>query len=268
MVDDVVQVRELWRFPVKSLQGERLEAVEVDAFGVVGDRRYGIVDARTGHVLSAKLVPELFEASAVTEPAGAPGGRVKVTMADGEAYDADDPALAVRLGSWLGREVRVREVSRSDTYVYDMTFDPPDDGAEKYEIPAPPGTFLDLAAMHVLSTASLAALETEAPDMVWDVRRFRPNVVVAGVSASFGEDDWVGSTVQIGDVVVAPFMRTMRCAMPLRAQPAAPEVGSPVLERRREMYRILVDVHANDLGVYCSVESPGRIAVGDPVVAL
>jgi len=253
-------VSALWRFPVKSMQGERVETLELTSSGVVGDRRYALRDPATALVMSAKRVPELFDAAASTGP----DGEVSITLPDGSTFDAASSDAAVRLSAWLGRDVELAEVVDGQQATYDMTLDPPNDDADIYEIPSPSGTFLDLAAVHLLTTSSLRRIAELRPDLVWDVRRFRPNVVVKGAEDGFAEDEWVGRTVRLGEVAaIHGMMRTMRCAMPLRAQPACGDAVE--LARQPDIFRALSEFHFNDLGLYASVSSVGTVAVGDAV---
>lgn len=248
-----VRVVELWRFPVKSFQGEQVESLDVGPLGAVGDRRYALADAVTGKLLSAKKEARLLEASARTVD-----GEVILTLPDRIEVAAASPGVAEALSAWLGRDVDLLEVGDDADHVYDMTLDPPNDDAELYDIPTPAGTFLDLAAIHVLTTSSLAAMAAAGPELDWSIRRFRPNVVVDGAPEGFAEDAWVHREVALGDRVrVLPFMRTMRCAMPLRAQPG--------LRRQVDTFAVMRDAHSNDLGVYCSVSTTGVVAVGASV---
>ena len=96
------------------------------------------------------------------------------------------------------------------------------------EIPAPSGTFLDLAAVHALTTGSVARCQEARPDTNWDVRRFRPNVLVDLDDGGYPEDAWVGHRVRIGAAVIDVQLRTVRCAMPNRAQPGVVRIGDPV----------------------------------------
>lgn len=245
-----VKVRELWRFPVKSLQGERVDSLDVGPVGAAGDRRYSLADPVTGKLLSAKREARLFEASARTVD-----GEVFIDLPDGTEIAAASPDVTGALSSWLGRDVAFLEVGDGADHVYDMTLDPPNDEAEYYDIPTPTGTFVDLAALHVITTSSLAAMAAAGPQLDWNIRRFRPNVVVDGAEDGFAEDSWVHREVSLGpDLRLLPFMRTMRCAMPLRAQPG--------LDRQVDTFRVMQDAHSNDLGVYCSVVAAGRVEVG------
>lgn len=251
----------LWRFPVKSMQGEAVDALTFvgpgpgTAGGAVGDRSWGVVEVASGRVLSAKTVPALLEASAALRP----GGGVTITLPHGTVLSSDDDTVDEALSAWLGRPVELRSALGDATETaYDMTFDPPDDDAEYYAIDAPPGSFLDLAAVHVVVRQTLEWCAAQRPDLDWDVRRFRPNLVldVPGLEP-FGEDEWVGRRIRTGSAVLEVMQPTVRCAMPLRAQPG--------LASQPALYGALEELHANHLGLYLSVAEPGAVAVGDDV---
>ena len=247
-------VAQLWRFPVKSFQGERVERLEVDARGVVGDRDWALIDRATGKLLSAKRHARLFDAAAATVD-----GDVVITLPDGTELVVSDPAASDLLGRWLDLDVELRHVDAGVQVGYEMTFDPPHDDAEYIEIPAPRGSFRDLAHLHLVSTATLDGVASARPDLDWDVRRFRPNVVVdlGGGAEPFAEDGWSGAEVGLGAVRAHVDMPTVRCAMPMRAQPG--------LQRQARLYDALEQIHANHLGVYATVVSGGPLVVGDEV---
>jgi uncharacterized protein YcbX len=185
-------ITEVWRYPVKSLPGERLGgAVAVGPGGIEGDRRRAVLDEATGKVLSAKTVPRLLEASA----------------------DWDDATLS----AWLARPVRLTEPTPGVQATFDMDLDP-DDPSEVVELRTPPGVFFDSrSTLHLLTTASLGG---------WDVRRFRPNFLVEA-EGEFPEDTWVGCHVRIGSTVEATVRkRTGRCVLTTRAQPGLPKDSS------------------------------------------
>ncbi|MDX6326439.1 MAG: uncharacterized protein QOK15_2793 [Nocardioidaceae bacterium] len=255
----------IWRYPVKSLQGLPAASLSLGPRGVRGDRRYALVDSATDRTLSAKSRAELLMASAVES---ADGG-VVLTLPDARTIGADDPAVADVLSAWMGRPVTLVEADTGEeplTYdersrSYEMTFDPEHDDAERIPIPSPAGTFLDLAAVHVLTTGSIARCHETRPDTTWDVRRFRPNILVDLDTGGFPEDAWVGHRVRIGTAVISVDQRTVRCAMPVRAQPGA-------IDRDVVVYRTMLTVHDNHLGVYCSVVDPGIVRTGDAVEVL
>lgn len=260
------EVREVWRYPVKSMQGERLRRAEVTARGIAGDREFALVDAATGRTLTAKTIAPLLDAGAVHD-----GDDVVITLPDGTQCVAGATATDDVLSAWLQRDVRCERATQATHASYDMTFDPPDDTAEQFEIPSPEGTFFDLAALHVLTTNALAACADAAPASTWDRRRFRPNLLVevandAVANGAHPEDAWVGRKVRAGDMVFDVLMRTVRCAMPLRAQPA---LGTDApLARDVDVYRTMTKVHDNHLGVYANVATAGAVAAGDAVAVL
>jgi uncharacterized protein len=244
----VGRVAALRRYPVKSMQGMEVDRLVVGPIAIEGDRVRACIDEGTGHLMSAKRFSKLLEASADDEGITLPGGRRL-------PYDAAEVDQV--LSGWLGRRVRLEEPSPDTKRSYEMTFDPPNDDAEYHEIPSPAGSFVDLAAVHLVSSATLAAGERARGDLDWDVRRFRPNVVVEGVDEPFGEDAWVGSVVTIGGARLASQMPTIRCAMPLRAQPGR--------KRQPRLFAALDELHDNYLGTYLAVAEPGEIRVGDEV---
>jgi uncharacterized protein YcbX len=235
------------------MQGARCDRLEVGPIGVVGDRRLAVVDEETGHLISAKQIGELLQADTAGDQFVLPDGR--------GTFAFDDPAAAEALSSWLGRRVRVASPEPDTQSAYEMTFDPPDDDAELFTIPTPPGSFVDLAHVHLVTTATLDGCRAARPELDWDVRRFRPNLVLDVDGPTFVEDGWRERTVRIGDhVVLEIMMPTVRCAMPLRAQPG--------LERQRELFAAMRELNTempNHLGVYATVKTTGAVAVGDEV---
>ena len=238
----------LRRYPVKSMQGLEVDHLTVGPTGIEGDRRRACIDEGSGHIMSAKRFSRLLEAAADDDGITLPGGRRL-------PYEA--PEVDQVLSGWLGRRVRLEERTPETSRSYEMTFDPPHDDAEYYEIPSPEGSYLDLAAVHLLSTATLAGGEAAYGGLDWDVRRFRPNVVVEGPDEPFAEDAWCGSDVTVGSARLAARQPTVRCAMPLRAQPG--------LDRQPRLFEALTALHDNHLGTYLDVLEPGEIRVGDEV---
>lgn len=266
-------VSELWRYPVKSMQGERCESLEFGLKGLTGDRRYALLDASSRRTLTAKTVADLLHASARTIE-----GEVVMTLPDGREVDANDPLASSVLSSWLGRDCELVEATRSVEGSYDMTFDPESDDADLVNIPMMDGTFFDLTPLHILTTTTLATMSATYPELVWDVRRFRPNLLVdtmpdgappavpldgpvapGTAHDGFPEDGWVGAVIPVGTGGAAfqVMMPAVRCAIPNRSQPSlARDVG---------FFRAMNASHANHLGVYCVPTGDGTIGVGDVV---
>ena len=253
MTESLGTVARCFRYPVKSLQGMEAASIDVQTDGVRGDRTFGLVDGTK--VLSAKRTKALLDASA-TDTA--------ITLPSGVTVAVDDPEVDAVLSGWLGRDIHLATPDEAGAVSYEMTFDPPDDSAEYYDIPTLTGSFLDLAPLHILTTASLDAAAAARPDLNWDVRRFRPNLVLDVPGDLFVEQDWLGRTLRIGAAEIRFDQPTVRCAMPLRAQPGG-------LDRQPGLFAALSELNTvfpNHFGIYATVSRPGPVAVGDPVELL
>lgn len=226
------------------MQGTSVETLALDAGGVIDDRRWALIDGN-GKLCSAKRYSKVLFASGQSDGT--------VILPDG-TMTRDNAVLS----EWLGIPVSLVERSADTMASLEMTFDPPNDDSEYYEIPAPAGTFLDLAALHVLSLQTLAGCSAVYPEFAWDVRRYRPNIVLDVDVQPFGEDAWSGANITIGEAIIRVDQPTVRCAMPLRAQPDG-------IERQPGLYSALDELHNNHLGIYCSVVTPGTVNVGDSI---
>jgi uncharacterized protein YcbX len=285
----VGRVRELWRYPVKSMAGEALAACEVGTLGIAGDRGWAIRDEQVGEIRGAKKLPGLLRCGARyrSEPSAQTIPAVDITLPDGTRTASDDPEVAARLSHLLGRPVTLwprRPADDRDHYrraapdnpdleqelrqifgrepdepLPDLTNIPP----EVFEYAAPPGTYFDVYPFHLVTTATLDALASRAPQSSWDVRRFRPNAVIelAGGSSGLIEAGWGGGRrVRIGSVELRGEIPTARCVMVTLPQgdlPHDPKVLRTVVREAQQC-----------LGLYASVAGGGWIAVGDAVELL
>ena len=250
-----MQVLALNRYPVKSMQGERPSAVELDERGVVGDRAHGVLDLGTGRILSAKWEPGLLQAHARQRD---DDGALVLTLPTGETTVGLGARTDEVLSAWLGRPVSLRAAAADTEGTFQSHVDPLDDASEGEEWTGPVGSFRDSAPVHLLTTATLRAMAALAPDSQWDDRRFRANVVIDCDADGFIEDDWVGSSVRIGDTVLEVFKRTGRCSMVARDQPGG-VVADPGVVRSLRAHREL------KLGVHARLVAGKRLEVGMPV---
>ncbi|HVM08878.1 MAG TPA: MOSC N-terminal beta barrel domain-containing protein [Acidimicrobiales bacterium] len=248
-VGTVVQV---WRYPVKSFQGETVDSLDLAPGGAAGDRTLAVVDPAARKVLSAKRYPDLLMASARLD-----GERVVITLPDASEHAADDDDIHQVLSDWLGLEVRLAPPPTDAVFPMEMYTGMSDEDTPLFDWPGPPGTWLDLADVHWLTTASLAAISAERPEAQWDVRRFRPTALIDISRDGFVEETW--ASVQAGEVATNVLMATPRCSMPSRAQPG--------LERDKSIGTTIRDTNGNNLGVYASITQSGSVRVGDPVEA-
>jgi hypothetical protein len=166
ILPDQPVVASLWRYPVKSMQGEELNAAEVTTAGVFGDRRFAIVDQATGKVAGAKNPRKWpgflqFRAAYVSPPlAGAALPAVRVTLPDGTSATSEEADLPKLLSEALGREVAFSGASDA------MTASAEDlqvDTDEVIEWDLPSGTFFDCAPVHLVTTATLDRLRALYP---------------------------------------------------------------------------------------------------------
>ena len=283
------KIGEIWRYPVKSMGGEKLEASEITPNGLPFDRAWAVRDA-DGTIYSARKLGRLLQYSAryVEQDSDGPAPRAEVTFPDGKRMTSDDLALNAALSEDLGTEVTLSAVRPASDDAYYRKGELAKGGLDartafglKPDEPLPdvfdvtgrlrkyvdnwgtywsqPGTHFDTAPLHILSEASLRYLAMRNPDVVVDVRRFRPNIVVAdaaGLSSPF-EFDWVGQILSIGKAQVEVFWETVRCIMTTREQHDLP--------RGAKLMRTMVRETQQNCGVYAEIKQPGRVGIGDPI---
>jgi uncharacterized protein len=281
-VNGVPTVEAVFRYPVKSMLGTPVEQAEVRASGIVADRGWALVDLQTGKVASAKqprlwrsllqLRAEYHAGAGRSDPAGA----VTITLPDGTAVPAGDPGTDEVLSGFAGRPVALRHGREPGTGIDRAV---PEEvlahgvGAEvafeslELSQQAPGDSFVDYAPVHLITTATLAAV-TSAVGTAPAPRVFRPNLILATPGLSgYAENDWVGRQLAIGGQVrLEIFLPTPRCAVPTLAH--GPDPGNPqVLRVLARGNRIPVEGFGQQTcaGVYAKVVSPGRIRAGDEV---
>jgi MOSC domain-containing protein len=208
----VGRVGALWRYPVKSMLGEPLGPVAVGDGGVDGDRRFGVVDARTGMVASAKR-PHRWRRLLLLRSEMAGPGVIRIHFPDGRCVLSTDDIVDKLLSEFLGDEVELRsQAVLSEGAVADVEI-------TTLEIAgaSPAGTFFDFTPLQLLTSASLARAGAAHPAGRVDVVRYRPNVVIetaAGLTG-FVENDWAGHRLHLGpDVIVDVLIPSPRCAVP------------------------------------------------------
>jgi uncharacterized protein YcbX len=241
----------LWRYPVKSLQGERLDSAYVEGDGLFGDRRWGIRDQRTGRILTARRRPELLAASAVYD-----GDVPLITLPDGRL--ACGPGLGTdrMLSEWLESQVTLVASASNAPGRAEFFADATDDTSPAIEWTMPERRYVDSASLLVLTTSSLRAGKVLHPDGVWDPRRFRPNLLIDLEGGGWMEDEWIGRPLKVGTAILVPTEPCIRCTMVTRPQPG--------LDGDVDVFRTLARHHGARFGVWTEVRAAGRLAVGDP----
>lgn len=280
-------LRDLWRYPVKSVQGEQLPEAAVDDWGIAGDREYGLRDVETGKVVSAKQpkrYPGVLHCRAELDgPNGS--GSLRVTLPDGEVID--EHRVGPRLSALTGRRLELTRAAAPGSAAERLKLEDldPDAAVEVLGSPeeatrhlvrdfelaaaARPGSFFDFAPIHLVSTSTLARLAALEPGLTWSARRFRPNLVVddGGRPDRFGEDAWLGRDILIGgEVRLRPASATPRCVVVTLPQPG--------LEHEPGILRAVAGHHrlaargfgpSACVGMYAEVVRGGSIRAGDSV---
>ncbi len=294
-------VHEIWRYPVKSMAGERLGRTAVGERGLYGDRGWAVLNDATGEIHNAKRFPVLMQCAARyrAEPGADDVPDVDITFPDGTTLGSDSPVVGVRLSELMEQRVSLRRIEPATNKAFYRRRQPgaaligklaawrtmrriiqraaesqlrPAFGREPnepmpdlsdlpgsaFEFYTPPGTFFDVAPIHVLTTSTLAAMAALNSAASWDVRRFRPNILLDTTRQSAAyEHDWIGHTIRIGGFAIRGEMRTIRCAMTMH-----PQVDLP---RDPSVLRTIVRDADQCLGLYASIVATGIAAIGDPV---
>ncbi len=265
----------VWRYPVKSMLGERLASAQVGPHGVAGDRVRALLDRRTGSVVSAKD-PRRWRAMLTVRAAGGAPGPVRVVFPDGEELPVGGPGLDERLSGLLDAPVTMIDVPPPGAHVHRARPEAVLAAGVAATVPvvqsplgsAAPGTFFDFAPIHLVTSATLARLADEGADGVADVPRYRPNLVLDVGADAFVENGWVGRDLHVGSAlvlrVVAP---TPRCAVPTLAHGALPP-RPEALRGPARLNRIAPLPQLDPqpcVGAYAQVVRPGRVEVGAPV---
>ena len=256
-------VSAIYRYPVKSMLGEDLPSAEIDHRGITGDRAYAVIDPAENRVGSAKIPKKwarLYEFSAAYPASPDAAGSVpQITFPDGSVVPADVADIDSRLSAELGKAVGFVSTKPGDLKLEAVK--PGLDAIELAETMDFPmiNPFFDLAALHIVTSATLDHLRSLYPAGDFDARRFRPNFVLdAPGESGFLEETWIGKTLAIGDEVrVRIMMNTHRCAattLPHNGLPNDPDI-----------LRTANKHNGGNVGVYATVMETGTVRVGDVV---
>jgi uncharacterized protein YcbX len=281
------RVKELWRYPVKSMGGERLDTAMLTPEGIPGDRGWALRDEESGEVRGAKKLPALMACSAtyVEEPIGEAIPPAQMRLPDGSSVLTTDPVANDLLSRLLGRSVTIWPRQPADRREFYRRFpDNPDFAIELreimgrlpdepmpdfsglppeiFEFTSPLGTYFDAFPLHLVTTASLRELALHNREADFDVRRFRPNILIDGPEtlSGFAEADWGGREIAIGSARIAVTIPTMRCVMTTLEQDG--------LRKDASVLRTIVHDAAQNVGIYATIARPGKIGLNDPVALL
>jgi uncharacterized protein len=231
-VPSVAAIREIGRYPVKSMRGESLPAAMISLQGIPGDRRYAFVQAasrRSFPWLTARELPELLCYHTSVDENRSPEVEVTVTTPSGEKLPIKSDELLQALEARSGRNLFLLHDFR--------------------------GSY-DVAPISLISrqTITKIAEETETkPDSL----RFRPNLLVdLKDGAAFEELNWVGQILRVGNRARIAITEVDQRCMMITLDPASAEPSPEIL-------RCVVQQHKQCAGVYATVLTPGEVRVGD-----
>lgn len=278
-----MHVSQLWRYPVKSMVGGRVDSIVLDELGVVGDRTWAVRDLERGGIRGAKKIGSLMRFAARDME----DGQVEITLPDGSTVRTTDADVDERVSAALDHLVRLEALRPADDLDHYRRGAPDSDdvvaelrgifGREDdepfpdfsvfppiiAEFESPPGTYYDVFPLMVMTEAALAALAVALPDSNVDIRRFRPSFVVDtgddGADAStpgHPEFDWSGRRATIGSATIEFGAPCPRCVMVTR------EISSDIPADRAVLRHIVRDLDQN-LGIYATIVTPGTIRSGD-----
>jgi uncharacterized protein YcbX len=271
----------LWRYPVKSMQGEELDAVPVSERGFLGDRAYALIDKESGKIGSAKNPrrwPKVLDYRAVFREPPSPDRSsppVRIDFPDGSgSVSSDSTDVNDRLSRAFNRAVVLSSAAPVAPSLEEYW--PDIDGLahretvtdEAIALGAPPGTFFDFSAVHLVTTATLGALSRAYPQGRFHWHRFRPNLIAESEAEGFPENDWVGRRISIGDeLTLEVLIPCPRCVMTTLAQSDLP-LDSGILRTVAQQNNVMIAPLGQampSVGVYAKVLTGGVVRRGDQV---
>ena len=282
----VGRVIEIWRYPVKSMAGGQLRECWITGRGIPGDRGWSLRDEEAGEMRGAKKFPALLQCTAryLEEPDSGETPPVEIRLPDGTIARSDEPAAAALLSELLKTRVTLWPLRPADDVEHyrrrvaldepelrsqlgrlpseslpDLAAFPQDFLKEILEFTSPRGTYFDAFPLHLLTTAWLDELARRNSSALFDRRRFRPNFLIEPEAKLSGriENEWCGHEVRIGETRLKIEIPVLRCSMTIAAQGDLPKDPS--------VLRSIVKDSEQNVGVYASVTTPGRVRIGDIV---
>ena len=280
-------VTQLLRYPVKSMGGHPMPAVSLTAKGIPGDRAWALKDEERGGIKGGKRFPRLLDMQALfaQEPtAETVSPEVSITLPGGDVVSTSDPQINSILSDAVNSPVSIWPLLPEDqldhyrrpalapgtdpeAYFREVFARAPDEPLpdlsvfpeELFIYESSPGTYFDAFPILLMSQASLDYFQQAMADQnqtcQFDLRRFRPNVLVETEEAGFPENTWVGRRGKLGESIIKVETVCPRCVMTTH--------GFKDLPKDPKIMRHLVKDNGGNLGVYLSVEQPGNVSIGD-----
>jgi len=280
MMKNVGTIKEIWRYPVKGMAGEQIESCEVGPGGLAGDRIWAVVDVLRKEIQSCKFRPQLLGCTATSREESS-ASQVDIELPCGEVLRTDDLEIHARLSELVGKEStlealrsvaaesffrRYQAGSRDWLDELKETFsrepgeplpDFTDFPKQAQDFVTVPGSFFLVSTFHIITSGTMQHMKRLLPDSDWDIRRFRPNIVIETSEEGLVEQGWIGKQLTISELPVDCTGTAVRCGAVTRAQ-----VGIPP---DKCMLRTIVKDAEQNLGIYGKILEEGTISVGDKV---
>lgn len=281
-----MKLSHIYRYPVKSMGGHEVSQTHIGEMGMPGDRAWAVKDEERNSIKGGKRFPQLMamKAQFLSEPtASALSPKVRITLPDDQTVDSDSTDVNLKLSQAVGSPVSLWpllpkteldhfrreptpagvdiEAGLRQTFARTADEPLPDLSAfpkELFEYESPPGTYFDAYPILLMTKGGLNTLQ-ENSDSEFDIRRFRPNLLI-DLDGAFPENEWIGKKVKLGECILNVEIACPRCVMTTH--------GFRDLPKDPKIMRQLVQKNNGDLGVYCTIEQTGEVKVGDELEIL
>ena len=289
MKKHVGTVKELWRYPVKSMAGELIQQADIEKLGLVADRCWAIRDEEKSETSSVRKLPTLLQCKATYDAEPTKGQvedqvpQVTITLPDGTQFNSLDENKNSLLSHYLNKPVSLwplqsrrnwrfyRSKSMAGEQALKKQFNTKESLPDMSSVSwlkmlelsifsTPLGRFYDAYPLHILTSNSLQHLKNIEPKGDFISQRFRPNIFIASAEEknAFDEFNWTAGLLYIGDTIIKCESKTVRCSMP-----AQPQVG---FGKDKKILRTLEKHTGRHLGINASVIKTGTIRIGDNVL--
>lgn len=273
----------IYRYPIKSMGGSELSRTHLTEQGIPGDRCWTLKDEQRGGIKGGKRFPELMDmhATLAAEPSPTtPSPEAVIRLANGVELRTSNTNINDQLTQAVGSPVTLWPLVPADQLAHYLRTPAPEGVDQEaalrqvfartdeeplpdlsafpealFTYESPPGTYFDAFPLLIMSTSALASMSNHRPESQFDIRRFRPNLLVNTPLDGFVENNWIGQKARIGDAVLQIELPCPRCVMTTH--------GFADLPKDPGVMRALVQANNGNLGVYATVVEPGEIKPGD-----
>lgn len=265
-MQNIGQVIYLFRYPIKSMGGEKLESSIITKKGFLGDRAYALIDTKTNKIVSAKNPKKWkdifkYHSKYISEPIEDNLLDVQITFPDKTIVNSTQKDVDTVLSSTFDGTLKLTSTPpktvQLEEYYADIEEVSKNGIADETILE---GTFFDLGAIHIITTATLKKCEELYGEGDFNLDRFRPNILIDLDSDEIGfiENDWIGKEIHIGDEVILKVKRSCpRCVMTTLEQDS--------VKNDVNVLKTIIKNNEGNLGIYADVICGGCIKNTDKI---